>query len=123
MTKKIFANLKNNEQVILFNENSTDFVNIKELFVYDVDSMNKINFLENINSKLRDDEIYFIEINQDNETEYFENINLTIDSIDSNIITGNQYKNVSFLYLIDSQANKLYFKKIYAPQHIEKEKF
>lgn len=122
MTQKIFANLKDKTQVILFDENSSDFNNIKDIFSFDIDSLNKLNFLENLNSKLRDGEIYYIQITQENENIFFSEIKLDTDSIDNNQITKDEYKSVDFIYLVNSSTNKIYFKKIYSINHIEKRK-
>jgi len=118
MTEKIFASLKDNTQTILFDENSIDFNSIKKIFSLDITSLKKINFLENLNSNLDNDEIYYIKISDEDEKSFFSNIKLNLDSINENIIKKEEYKNIALIYLINSETNKIYLKKVFSMQHI-----
>ena len=118
MTNKIFASLKNDEQVILFDEQSIDYNEVIKLFGYDVENFKSVSFLKNLHSTLKEDEIYFIKLTADKEKELFTNILLTINSIDNNKAKEAQYSNIDVIYLIDTTKKIVCLKKIYPTQHI-----
>lgn len=123
MNKKIFANLKDNTQVIVFDENSNDFNSIENIFSLDITSLKKIDFLKNLNSNIDlYDTIYYIKISTKDEENFFLNIKLNLDSIDNNDIKKEQYKDVNSIYLINSKTNEIYLKKVFPMQHISSKK-
>lgn len=123
MNKKIFANLKDNTQVIVFDEKSNDFNSIENIFSLDITSLKKIDFLKNLNSNIDlYDTIYYIKISTKDEENFFLNIKLNLDSIDNNDIKKEQYKDVNSIYLINSKTNEIYLKKVFPMQHISSKK-
>jgi hypothetical protein len=123
MVKKIFASLKNKTQVLIFDEKSGYFDKISKSFSLDLKNHKKVNFKENLNSNLDDNEIYFIGLSDNEEKQFFEDIKLNINSLDNNLIKKEEYKNVKTIYLVDSDSNCIYLKKIFPTEHLESKSF
>ncbi len=118
MGNKIFASLKNNIQVILFDEKSDDYTEVIKLFKYDIDDLKKIDFLDNLHSTLGDDELYYIKISEESEGNFFSDIQLNLNSLDNNKANQKQYKDIDVIYLIDTSKKVVCLKKIYPTQHM-----
>lgn len=118
MSNKIFASLKDKTQVILFDENSTDYKEIIKLFDYELKDIKIIDFLKNLHCSLNEDELYSIKISDSDEKTFFSDILLKNNSLDNNKAKQNQYKEIDVIYLVDSNNQKIYLKKIYPTQHI-----
>ncbi|MBR9704055.1 hypothetical protein GOV12_01480 [Candidatus Pacearchaeota archaeon] len=118
MTEFIFGNLKNGSQVILFDEESSEFSGIKKIFDIKLNDIRLINFLENMNSNLDEDEIYSLKISGEDESSFFSKILLKNNTADYNKATQDDYKNINLIYLLDDSREKIYFKKVYPTQHI-----
>ena len=122
MVKKIFAGLKNETQILLFEEDSPQFNNIEAIFDFSLSDFTLLNFVENPNSHAKENEIYYISLSQEDEQSFFSKIKLNNDSIDYNLIQSGQYRQVDLIYLIDSENNHIYLQKISSIQHINARK-
>ena len=118
MVSKIFAGLKDGNQVILFDENSEDYGEVVKLFEYNIENIKPISFVDNMRSILSDDEIFFIEISDDDENNFFSNIKINTNSVDHNLAKENDYPNIEVIYLVNDSAKTVLLKKIYPVQRI-----
>lgn len=118
MAKKILANLKNKNQIILFNETSSDFQDILSLFNFDLTKFKIIDFSKNLNSNLNEDEIYKLTISDEDKISFFTNIQINNDSVDLNKATQEEYADINLIYLVDDTKRNIYLKKIFPTQHI-----
>lgn len=123
MSKTIFAGLKDKTQVILFGEDSNDFNNIKELFSFNLADYAQVDFVNNLNSNLDENEIYYIVLSEEDENLLFSDIKLNLDSVDNNVVKQNEYKNINSIYLIDSDLNVNYLKRVFPTEHIKSKRF
>jgi len=119
MEKIIFASLKNNTQVLIFDEKSEYFDKISKSFSFDMTRYKKVDFKKNLNSNIDEDEIYYISLSEDEEKQFFEDIKLNLNSVDNNLIKNKEYKEVKTIYLVNLDLKTVCLKRVLPTEHLE----